>query len=47
MAEIKKESKLNNPIIFIQSGENGGFLMGNNIGIKYALTKDDFEYVYY
>ncbi len=42
----EKESKLNNPIIFIQSGENGGFAAGNNIGIKYALTKDDFEYVW-
>ena len=42
----EKESKLNNPIIFIQAGENGGFAAGNNIGIKYSLTKDDFEYVW-
>ena len=42
----EKESKLNNPIIFIQSGENGGFAAGNNIGIKYALSKDDFEYIW-
>lgn len=42
----EKESKLNNPIIFIQSGENGGFAAGNNVGIKYALAKDDFEYVW-
>jgi len=41
-----KESKLNNPIIFIQAGENGGFAAGNNIGIKYALEKDDFEYIW-
>jgi len=42
----EKESKLNNPIILIQAGENGGFAAGNNIGIKYALTKNDFEYVW-
>jgi len=42
----EKDSKLNNPIVFIQSGENGGFAAGNNIGIKYALAKDDFEYVW-
>ncbi|MCX6075092.1 MAG: glycosyltransferase family 2 protein [Campylobacterales bacterium] len=41
-----KESEYNNPLIFIQAGENGGFAAGNNIGIKYALEKDDFEYVW-
>lgn len=41
-----KESEYNNPLIFIQAGENGGFAAGNNIGIKYALGKDDFEYVW-
>ena len=40
------ESQLNNPIVFIQSGENKGFAAGNNIGIKYALAKDDFEYIW-
>lgn len=44
--DIKKESKLNNPIIFIQTGANDGFAAGNNVGIKYALAKDDFEYVW-
>ena len=42
----ENESKLNNPIVFIQAGENGGFAAGNNIGIKYALAKNDFEYVW-
>jgi len=42
----EKETLLNNPIIFIKSDENGGFAAGNNIGIKYALAKDDFEYVW-
>jgi GT2 family glycosyltransferase len=42
----EKESRLDNPIIMIQAGENGGFSAGNNIGIKYALAKDDFEHIW-
>lgn len=42
----EKEKKLNNPIILIQAGENRGFAAGNNIGIKYALAKNDFEYIW-
>lgn len=42
----EQESQVNNPIVFIQAGENGGFAAGNNLGIKYALVKDDFEYVW-
>jgi GT2 family glycosyltransferase len=34
------------PLILIQTGENLGFAGGNNVGIKYALAKDDFEYVW-
>ena len=41
-----QENNLNNPIVFIQSGENGGFAAGNNIGIKYVLKKDDFSYIW-
>jgi GT2 family glycosyltransferase len=41
----EKELKLYNPLIFIQAGENRGFAAGNNIGIKYALSKNDFEYI--
>jgi GT2 family glycosyltransferase len=33
------------PIVFIQSGNNLGFAGGNNIGIRYALAKDDFDSV--
>ena len=45
--EFKKEvNKVKNPIIFIQAGENRGFAAGNNIGIKYALKKNDFEYIW-
>lgn len=42
----EQEKQYKNAIIFIQAGENGGFATGNNIGIKYALVKDDFEYVW-
>ncbi|NPA51293.1 MAG: glycosyltransferase family 2 protein [Aquificae bacterium] len=39
-------TKYPNPIIFIQTHENLGFAGGNNVGIKYALAKDDFEYIW-
>lgn len=45
--EIKeKEKNLTNPIVFIQSNKNEGFAAGNNIAIKYALLKSDFEYIW-
>jgi len=31
------------PLVFIQTGENLGFASGNNVGIRYALAKDDFD----
>ena len=34
------------PLIFIQTGENLGFTGGNNVGIRYALAKDDFSYIW-
>ncbi len=34
------------PIIFIQSGKNLGFAGGNNIGLKYILKKNNFDYVW-
>ncbi len=42
----EKETSLDNPLIFIQAGDNRGFAAGNNIGIRYALAKDDFEYIW-
>jgi len=42
----EKESKFNNPMIFIQAGENRGFAAGNNIGLKYMLKKDDYDAVW-
>ena len=34
------------PLIFIQTGENLGFAGGNNVGIRYALAKGNFEYIW-
>ena len=34
------------PLVFIQTGENLGFAGGNNVGIRYALAKNDFEYIW-
>jgi GT2 family glycosyltransferase len=31
--------------VFIQNGDNLGFAGGNNVGIKYALAKNDFDSV--
>lgn len=42
----EKEDKLVNPIVLIQSGENKGFAAGNNIGIKYILSKNDAHHVW-
>ncbi len=33
------------PLVLVQTGENLGFAGGINVGIKYALVKDDFDYV--
>lgn len=43
---LELERKFKNPFILIQSGYNGGFSYGNNIGIKYSMTKNDFEYIW-
>ncbi len=34
------------PLILIQTGKNLGFAGGNNAGIRYALAKDDFKYIW-
>lgn len=41
-SQNEKEAKL----ILIQNGKNMGFAGGNNIGLRYALERDDFEYVW-
>ena len=44
--DARKELAYKDPLIFIPADENGGFAAGNNIGIRYALAKDDFEYIW-
>jgi len=44
--KIPEDITTKEPLILIQSGENRGFSAGNNIGIRYALKKDDFEYIW-
>jgi GT2 family glycosyltransferase len=34
------------PLVLIQTGENLGYAGGNNVGIRYALAKGDFEYIW-
>ena len=43
---ILKDGNDNKSVVFIQTGRNGGFAYGNNIGIKYALAKNDFDYIW-
>jgi len=43
--KLSKKTSTRYPLIFIQTGKNGGFAFGNNIGIKYALAKGDFDSV--
>lgn len=34
------------PLVLIQTGANLGFAGGNNVGLRYALTRKDFQYVW-
>lgn len=36
----------NAQLILIQTGGNLGFAGGNNVGLRYALARDDFDYVW-
>lgn len=40
------EAKNEYTLIIIQTGDNLGYAGGNNIGIKYALARNDFEYIW-
>lgn len=33
-------------LIFIQNGANVGFAAGNNVALRYALARDDFDYIW-
>lgn len=43
---LKNEAKIENKIVFIESNSNLGFSGGNNIGIRYLLRFNDFNYVW-
>lgn len=46
-AELGGELNQNEPLlILIQTGDNLGFAGGNNIGIRYALARGSFDYVW-
>jgi len=34
------------PLVLIQSGDNLGFAGGVNVGLRYALAKDDFDFIW-
>lgn len=34
------------PLIFIQTGKNLGFAGGNNVGIKYAMVRGNYDYIW-
>ncbi len=40
------EPTTSEPLVLIKSTENLGYAGGNNLGIKYALSKNDFEYIW-
>lgn len=39
-------SDFSKKLIIIQTGDNLGFAGGNNVGLRYALSKDDFDYIW-
>lgn len=39
---VAKDARL----ILLQANGNGGFAAGNNLGIKYALSENDFDYIW-
>lgn len=41
-----KQNEHGAKLILIQTGENLGFAGGNNVGLRYALARDDFDYVW-
>ncbi len=46
LAENGGNEKEDSGLILIQTGANLGFAGGNNVGIRYALKRNDFKYVW-
>ena len=45
-AEIGGDLSADPQLVLIRTGANLGFAGGNNVGLRYALARDDFEYVW-
>lgn len=45
-SEESENNKDDTKLVIIQSGENKGFSAGNNVGIRYAVKKDDYDYIW-
>lgn len=45
-AELGGYTEENASLILIQTGDNLGFAGGNNVGIRYALARDKFKYIW-
>ncbi len=46
-AEAGGDSALHeSPLVLVQTGENLGFAGGNNVGLRYALSRSDFRFVW-
>ena len=39
-------SAVQTPLVLIDNGQNLGYAGGNNVGLRYALARDDFSYVW-
>lgn len=43
---LDKDALGDHRVVLIQSRENGGYSAGNNVGIRYARSKGDFDYLW-
>ena len=45
-AEAGGRKDFDPPLVLIRTGDNLGFAGGNNVGLRYVLARDDFDYVW-
>lgn len=45
-AESGGKKDFDPPLVFVRTGGNLGFAGGNNVGLRYALARDDFDFVW-
>ncbi len=46
VAPVRGRSGSDSRVVFIKTGKNLGFAGANNVALRYALARDDFEYVW-